>query len=98
MPLRARVQSPAPALLETPRMSVPGYVATVNGVNAPVHKSQQGLVTFPVPAGESRVVLRFVGPLALRIAFWLSFGAWIGGASGIGVALAYRKLRPSPHP
>ncbi len=98
MPLRARVQSPAPALLETPRMSVPGYVATVNGVNAPVHKSQQGLVTFPVPAGESRVELRFVGPLALRIAFWLSFGAWIGGATGLGVALAYRKLRPRPRP
>lgn len=96
IPLRARVRSSAPALVETPRMSVPGYVATVNGVNAPVHKSPQGLVTFPVPAGDSIVELRFVGPLALRVAFWLSFGGWICGATGLGVALARRKLHPNP--
>jgi uncharacterized membrane protein YfhO len=74
-------------------MSVPGYVATVNGVNASVHKSQQGLVSFPVPAGESIVELRFVGPPALRLAFWLSFGGWICGATGLSVALARYKLQ-----
>ena len=65
IPYRATVRSPEAALLETPRMFVPGYAATVNGAPVAVRKSAEGLVAFPVPQGESRVELRFAGPLAL---------------------------------
>jgi hypothetical protein len=81
IPLTAVVDSPKPALLESPRMFVPGYAATVNGSEVAVSKSSEGLVAFLVPAGESRVVLRFVGPPALRLAFWLSAGGWLCAAT-----------------
>jgi hypothetical protein len=77
IPFRAEVHSPQAALLESPRMFVPGYAADVNGKSVPVLKSEEGLVAFPVPAGESRVVLRFAGPVALHIAFWLSAAGWV---------------------
>lgn len=93
IPLRALVRSPIPALLETPRMSVPGYVATVNGSPVTVSKSPEGLVTFPVPAGESRVELRFAGPLTLRVAFWLTFCAWILVGAWLTTTLVAPKLR-----
>jgi len=77
MPYRASVRSPVAALLETPRMFVPGYAATVNGSAVAVSKSAEGLVAFPVPRGESRVELRFAGPLPLHLAFWLSAAGWL---------------------
>jgi len=77
MPFRATVRSPEAALLESPRMFIPGYAATVNGAPVAVRRSAEGLVAFPVPAGESRVELRFAGPLALHLAFWLSAVGWI---------------------
>jgi hypothetical protein len=94
IPLRAVVRSPGPAHLETPRMFVPGYVATVNGAPVTVKKSREGLVTFPVPAGESRVELRFAGPVALNVAFWLSLAGWIIGAAALGWKLTVSQFRP----
>jgi hypothetical protein len=81
IPLTAIVHSRDPALLESPRMFVPGYAASVDGSEVAVSKSPEGLVAFRVPAGESRVVLRFVGPPALRLAFWLSGVAWLCAAT-----------------
>jgi len=95
IPYRAAVTAPAPAFLETPRMFVPGYTATVNRAAVPVRKSPAALVMFPVPAGESRVELRFTGPLALRLAFWLSFAAWLT-VTGLGVRLLIRQFRAAP--
>jgi hypothetical protein len=77
VPYTAVVRSPGAALLESPRMFVPGYTAEVNGSPVAVSESPEGLVAFPVPAGESRVVLRFTGPLLLRAAFWLSATGWL---------------------
>lgn len=93
IPLRAVVRSGQPAWLETPRMFVPGYVATVEGRPVPVHKSAEGLVTFPVPAGRSSVELRFVGPLALRVAFWANLTGWIACMSLLGLSFVAPKLR-----
>ncbi len=92
IPLRALVRSPSAALLETPRMSVPGYVATVNGAPVPVRKTPEGLVAFPVPAGASTVELRFAGPPFLRVAFWLSLMGWIGAATWLGARLGVRMI------
>jgi hypothetical protein len=77
IPFRATVRSPRAALLETPRMFVPGYAAFVNGQSVDVRKSGEGLVEFLVPAGKSQVELRFIGPFALRMAFWLSAIGWV---------------------
>ena len=77
IPYRATVRSPEAALLESPRMFVPGYAATVNGAAVAVRKSPEGLVAFPVPAGESGVELRFAGPPLLHLAFWLSAAGWV---------------------
>lgn len=77
IPFRAAVRSPRAAVLETPRMFVPGYAAFVDGLPVDVRKSAEGLVAFPVPVGKSKVELRFIGPLALRAAFWLSATGWL---------------------
>jgi hypothetical protein len=81
IPYRAMVHSPQAAMLETPRMFIPGYEAAVNGSPVPVRKSAEGLVAFPVPRGESRVELRFTGPLLLRAAFWLNAAGWLAAAA-----------------
>jgi hypothetical protein len=93
IPLRAFVRSPNPALLETPRMFVPGYIATVNGTPVTVKKSREGLVTFPVPTGESRIEVRFAGHVALRAALWLSLVGWIVGAALLSYKLTTSKFR-----
>jgi hypothetical protein len=80
IPYRATVRSPQAALLETPRMFVPGYAATVDGAAVAVRKSAEGLVALPVPRGYSQVELRFAGPLALHLAFWLSAAGWLAAA------------------
>lgn len=87
LPISAEVHSRGPALLETPRLFVAGYSATVNGARVPVLKSSAGLASLPVPAGTSKVALRFVGSMALNAAFWLSFLAWIGGVTWLGLRL-----------
>jgi hypothetical protein len=91
IPYRATVESPVPALLESPRMFVPGYAATVNGKATAVLRSDEGLAAFPVPAGESQVVLRFTGPVALRLAFWMSASGWLIAVAVWGRWLAVRK-------
>lgn len=80
IPFVAMVTSPRAALFESPRMFVPGYAATVNGNAVAVHKSAEGLVAFPVPAGVSQVELRYAGPMMLHIAFWTSFSSWFVAA------------------
>ncbi len=92
IPFQAGVRSPGRALLETPRMFVPGYEATVNGARVPVLKSPEGLIMFSVPAGESRVELRFTGPVLLRAAFWGSAIGWVV-ALVLGSFGAFRALR-----
>lgn len=77
LPYRALVRSPSSAWLETPRMFLPGYVATVDGRTAEVRPSPQGLVMIRVPAGVSRVSLAFTGSPLLRTAFWLAAASWI---------------------
>lgn len=91
IPYAATVRSPADAMLETPRMYVPGYAATVNGKEVPATRSREGLVQIPVPSGLSRVVLRYPGPPALSAAFWISLAGWILGAMGVLVVSTRRE-------
>ena len=81
VPLRARVRAESAGYLEVPRMFLDGYRATVDGRPVQVQASPDALVLLPVPAGESRVEVRYVGPRLLRTAFWLTCAGWcaVGG-------------------
>jgi hypothetical protein len=76
VPLRATVRAGTPAILETPRMFMPGYLAAVDGAGVGVVRSAEGLAALPVPAGIHSVVLWFAGPPSLRVSYWLAVSAW----------------------
>ncbi len=92
MPYRATVRSPTAARLETPRMAMPGYRATLDGQPVPVERSTEGLVTIPVPSGEHAVDVTYTAPLVLRISYWLSIAAWTAFAAVV-TWLGIRSLR-----
>ena len=71
-PFTAGVHAAEAGYLETPRVWQDGYAATVGGRPASVRRSPNGLVAVPVPAGDSTVVLSYVGPPVLRLSWLLS--------------------------
>ena len=77
IPLTVHLDVAQPGFLETPRMFIPGYVATVNGVAVPVVASPERLVAVPVPAGPVRVVVEYSAPAVLRASFWFSLAGFI---------------------
>ena len=83
-PYEATVSAPAPGWLETHRMFVRGYRATVDGRQVDVRASADARVMVPIPAGNSDVRLDYTGTIGLRISFavmagaWLLFGCWRG--------------------
>jgi hypothetical protein len=78
IPYRARVTSAAPETLETFRVYMPGYRATIDGNETPVEESKEHLVSMRVPPGTHDVELRFVGSARLRIAAVISGIGWFG--------------------
>jgi len=93
IPYRARVRSPAPAWLETPRMFQTGYVATVNAKPAALRKTPDGLLGIAVPAGDSQVELEYRPPTGLAALFWVSLASMAGlvaGAAG-GICHHFRS-------
>jgi hypothetical protein len=92
LPFHATVQADRPELLETPRVDVPGYRATVNGRSAAITRTPDGLVGVKVPAGTNDVVVDYPGSAALRLAFGTSLGAWLALAlCSAGLPLADRS-------
>ena len=81
VPLKMRVLAPEACYLETPRLFLEGYRATVNGQGARVQGSPDGLAMFAVPAGESTVVLAYAGPASLRAAFGITLVASLVAAA-----------------
>lgn len=76
VPYTATVRASRPGFLETPRIYLPGYAATVGGHASTVRESPEGLVMVPVPAGESRVIITYPGPAGLRAAWLVSLACW----------------------
>ena len=93
VPFRARVRADAESVLETPRMFMPGYRATVDGQQAEVTRSEAGLAAIRVPAGGHSVVLRFPGPLVLRISYGAALAAWAAILVAAAIA-SFRVYRP----
>jgi len=77
-PLTLETQAASAGWLETPRMYLPGYKATVNGGPALVRASANGLAAVQVPAGRSRLVVTYVAPFWVRGGFAISAIAWCG--------------------
>lgn len=77
VPLRVRVQAGTAGYLETPRVWLPDYHATVAGQVVPTQSSPEGLLLVPVPAGESEVVVSYPGPWYLLPSFRLSLAGWL---------------------
>lgn len=78
LPYRAEVTLAAPAFLETSRVFIPGYEATLNGRPAPVEVSPDHLVMLRLGAGVNRVELAYRGTWLMKSAMALSAMAWIG--------------------
>ena len=89
---RAKVQATAPALLETPRAFVPGYVATRNGRPVEVIRSRENRVSVQLAPGPNDIELRFMGSPGLHRAAWVSLVCWLG-VGFWGVAKFTRTLR-----
>jgi hypothetical protein len=77
IPYHVTVRTQKPALLETPRVFLPGYESIVDGVRRPVVRSREALVAVPLDAGSHDVVVRFAGTLKLRLAACCSGVAWL---------------------
>lgn len=78
-PFTARVRMREAGFVETPRVFLDGYTARVNDKEVSVQRSPGSLAMVPVPAGESDLIVEYVGPLRLRAAWWLSvccFALW----------------------
>lgn len=95
LPFVVDVQSERPGILETPKVYVPGYSATVDGASVGVEQTGEGLVGVPVPAGHSRVRVDYPGGFWLRFSFWASATGWIFLAAGIIAAQRHGGLRAS---
>jgi hypothetical protein len=92
LPLRAKVNANIAGYLETPRVYIPGYEAEVDGRSVRVQPSPEGMAMVPVPAGQSRIELRYPGPQITRIAFWISFAGWLSVGLGSIVLKSSPKL------
>lgn len=78
IPYRAEVRLDQPARLETPRVSVPGYTAIVNGRPVRPETSSNGLVTVPIEPGDNTVEVEYHGTGLMRFAWLVSAVCWAG--------------------
>jgi hypothetical protein len=95
VPYHLTVRTPEPAYLETPRLWMRGYRASVNGQPVKVERSPDNLAMFPVPAGESDVVIRYAPTWFLQLAYWSGLLAWLGVVAAGMVALGRRPAAPA---
>jgi hypothetical protein len=77
IPYRATVDVAVPAFLETPRMWLGGYRATVNGRPAAVKRSPDNLAMAELGPGMNDVTLIYQAPWWLRASFWTCIFGWV---------------------
>jgi hypothetical protein len=98
-PFRASVSAERGCYLETPKLFVPGYEASVDGNQMPVLKSPNGLVEVPLTKGEHEVTIEYVGSRLLHWSYATSAGAWLAllailGAWSLRMEPAFAALVP----
>ena len=77
MPYHAAVDVAEPAWLETPRMWLGRYRATVNGHAAEVIRSGNSLAAVRLAPGHNDVVLAYQPGALLAFSYWLTLLAWL---------------------
>jgi hypothetical protein len=77
VPYAATVHAARACALETHKLYYPGYEARVNGREAPVQRSPDGMVMVPLAEGANEVEVRYVGTPAMRAAFLVCAAAWL---------------------
>jgi hypothetical protein len=77
IPYRASVSTASGGWLETFLVYLPGYRASLDGNQAPLLKSGEGLAEVRVPPGTHTVEIRFVGTTRLKVAAIISLIGWI---------------------
>jgi len=90
-PFKATVRSTAAAWLETPRMFMPGYRATVDRLPVEPRCSPQGLTMLPIPAGNHDVGLVLEPPSVLRAAYWITLAAWLTVAASAAANIISKR-------
>jgi len=76
-PYRAIVKNAESGYLETTRIYMPAYRATVDGKQVPTEVSRDGYVLVPIDPGKHVVTVQYVAPLALVISFWIGVAGWL---------------------
>jgi hypothetical protein len=93
MPLyRVVATLPAAGWIETSRVWLPGYRATLDGKLVELRRSHRGLVMAAAGTGLHRLEMRYTGTMTLWITLIVSTLTWIGG----GMWALWRWLRPKP--
>ncbi len=93
LPWEATAHTTFDAWLETPRMAVPGYRASVDGLAADVTRSTDGLLRIAIPPGNHTVTLSFLGTPSLRFSYWGMLVAWTTLAGAALVIFGKRQLK-----
>jgi hypothetical protein len=81
IPFRAIVQVDRLAVLETPKVYVPGYRARVDGRDAEIVRTGAGLVGVPLGVGRSEVIVDYPGNNLLRWTYGVSLAGWLALAT-----------------
>jgi hypothetical protein len=89
---RVTATLPATGWIETSRVWLPGYRATLDGKTVELRRSHRGLAMAAAGAGLHRLELRYVGTTTLWLALAVSALTWIGG----GAWAIRRWLKPQP--
>jgi hypothetical protein len=76
VPFHATIRTNIPALLESPRVFMPGYFATIDGRPDYVDCSKEGLAEVSIPPGIHTVILGFKAPLLLSLSYWVAMLGW----------------------
>lgn len=97
-PYRITTQTRSGGWVETGRVFVGGYSATVDGKPAQVAASRDFLATVAVPPGVHHVKLRYVGTPTLWLAGAISAACWAGAGLGLVTARARRSALASRMP
>jgi hypothetical protein len=83
IPLVADIDSPVAGFLETPRVFIPGYRGTVNGVLTSLVCSAAGLVAVPISAGHQHVVVDYPGSMILKLLYFTSMASFAVALAGV---------------
>jgi hypothetical protein len=78
---RVTATLPAVGWIETSRVWLPGYRATLDAKTVDLRRSHRGLAMVPAGAGLHRLELRYVGTTTLWIALVVSVLTWICGGA-----------------